>query len=63
MYLDNSLQVFPGVLESLHGEPGVRVGSHLEALDLFVKSCQLVEISLGSTERGLELVMVLPQIL
>lgn len=62
-YLDDLLQVFPGVLQGLHGEPGVGVDVHLEALYLLVQSCQLVEVCLGSTQRGLKLVVVLPQVL
>lgn len=30
-------QVAPGLLESLHGEPGVGVGTHVERLDLLVQ--------------------------
>ena len=35
----------------------------METLDLFVEDCQLVEVSLGSKQRGLELFMILSQVL
>lgn len=53
-YLDDLLQVAPGLLQGLHGEPGVGVGGHAEALDLAVQLGQLVEVGLGGAERGAE---------
>lgn len=46
-YLNDLLQVPPGLLQGLHGEPGVRVGHHLVALDLLVQLSQLVEVGLS----------------
>lgn len=58
---DDLLQVAPGVLERFHREPGVRVRADVEALDLLVKLCQLVEVLFGSAQRRLELVVGLAQ--
>lgn len=46
-HLDDLLQVPPGLLQGLHGEPGVGVGGHAEAFDLAVELGQLVEVGLG----------------
>lgn len=53
--LDDLLQIAPGVLERLHREPGVRIGSDVEALDLLVERGQCLEVGLGRGERRLEL--------
>lgn len=45
--LDDLLQVPPGLLQGLHGEPGVGIGHHLVALDLLVQFCQLVKVCLS----------------
>lgn len=45
--LDDLLQVPPGLLQGLHGEPGVGIGHHLVALDLLVQFCQLVKVGLS----------------
>lgn len=50
MYLDDFLQVPPGLVQGLHGEPGVGIGDHMEALDLPVQLRQMVEVSLGRAE-------------
>lgn len=60
-HLDDLLEVPPGLLQGVHGEPGVGVGSHLKGLDLFVQGCQLVEVSQGGAQGCLELVVGLPQ--
>lgn len=60
-YLDDLLQVPPGLLQSLHGEPGVGVGHHVVALDLPVELGQLVEIGLGGAQGSTERVMGLTQ--
>lgn len=60
-HLDDLLQVPPGLLQGLHGEPGVGVGGHAEALDLAVQLGQLVEVGLGRAERGAEGVVGLTQ--
>lgn len=52
--LDILLQVPPGLLQGLHGEPGVRVGYDLVALDLLVQLRQLVEVGLSRAQRGAE---------
>lgn len=48
--LDNFLQIPPSFFKSLHSKPGVGVGGYTEALDLAIKLCQLVEVSLGRTK-------------
>lgn len=62
-HLDDFLEVPPGLLQSLHGEPGVGVGPHLKGLDLLVQGGQLVEVCQGSTQGCLELVVGLPKCL
>lgn len=59
--LDDLLQVAPGLLQGLHGEPGVGVGHHLVALDLLVQLGQLVEVGLSRAERGAERLVGLTQ--
>ena len=59
--LDDLLQVAPGIFESLHGEPGVRVLSDVEAFDLLVQLGEGLEVDAGGRERGLELVVSLAQ--
>lgn len=49
-YLDDLLQVPPGLLQSLHGEPGVGVRHHVVALDLTVELSQLVEVGLSGAQ-------------
>lgn len=49
-HLNDLLQVLPGIFQGLHGEPGVRVGAHVETLDLFVQLGQLVEVGLRRAE-------------
>ena len=61
LYLDDLLQTLPGVLEGLHGEPGVGVDAHVEAEDLLVQLRQLVEVNLSRTQGRLELFMGLTQ--
>ena len=46
-FLDDLLKVPPGVLQCLHGEPGVRVLAHVEALDLLVKLGQGLKVDAG----------------
>lgn len=60
-YLNDLLQVPPGLLQSLHGKPGVGVGHHLVALDLAIKLGQLVEVSLSRAQGGTESVVGLTQ--
>uniref|UniRef100_A0A2M4B367 Putative secreted protein n=1 Tax=Anopheles triannulatus TaxID=58253 RepID=A0A2M4B367_9DIPT len=45
--LDDLLQVAPSVLERLHREPGVRVRSYFEALDLTIQGGQRLEVHLS----------------
>lgn len=52
--LDNFLQIPPSFFKSLHSKPSVRVGGYTEALDLPIKLCQLVEVSLGRAKWGTE---------
>lgn len=59
--LDDLLQVPPGLLQGLHGEPGVGVGRHLVALDLLVQLGQLVEVGLGRAQRRAERLVGLAQ--
>lgn len=56
-YLDDLLQVPPGLLQSLHGEPGVGVRHHMVALDLAVELGQLVEVSLSRAQGRAERVV------
>jgi len=63
IYLDDLLEVVPCVVQGLHGEPGVGVRTHVEALDLAVEGRQLVEVLLGRLQRRLELLVVLTQVL
>ena len=60
-YPDDLLQVAPRVFQGVHGEPRVRVETHVEALDLLVELRQLVEIHFRSCKRGLELLVGLAQ--
>lgn len=59
--LDNFLQIPPGFFKSLHSKPSVRVGGYTEALDLAIKLCQLVEVSLGGTQWGAESIVSFSQ--
>ena len=60
-YLDDLLQVPPGLLQGLHGEPGVGVGHHLVALDLLVQLGQLAEVGLRRAQGGAEGIVGLAQ--
>lgn len=60
-YLDDLLQVPPGLLQSLHGEPSVGVRHHMVALDLAVELSQLVEVGLGGAQGRAERVVGLTQ--
>ena len=60
-HLDDFLEVPPGLLQGVHGEPGVGVGSHLKGLYLLVQGRQLVEVGQGGAKGRLELVVGLPQ--
>lgn len=59
--LDNFLQIPPSFFKSLHSKPGVGVGGYTEALDLAIKLCQLVEVSLGRTKWRTESIMSFSQ--
>ena len=43
-FLDDLLEVPPGVFQCLHGEPGVGVLANVEALDLLVKLGQGLKV-------------------
>lgn len=51
---DDLLQIAPRLFQRLHVEPGVRVGAHVEALDLLVQVGQRLEIGFGIRQRSLE---------
>ena len=60
-YLDYFLQVFPGFLQCVHGEPCVWVVSDIEALNLLIQGRQLVKIGLSGAQWSLELIVGLSQ--
>lgn len=60
-YLDDLLQVPPGLLQSLHSEPGIGVGDHVVALDLAIELSQLVKISLSGAQGRAECIVGLTQ--
>jgi hypothetical protein len=53
--LDDLLEVAPSFLQSFHGEPGVRVGSNVEALDLPVELLQGFKIFVSCRKGSLKL--------
>ena len=59
--LDDGLEVLPGLLQGLHGEPGVGVGSHVEALDLLVQLGQGLKVGRGRRKALQELTVSLLQ--
>ena len=58
---DDHLEVLPGVDQGLHGEPGVGVSAHVEALDLLVQLGQRVKVGVCRGQAGLELGVRLAQ--
>ncbi len=46
-FLDDLLEVSPGVFQSLHGEPGVGVLANVKALDPLVKLSQRLKVDAG----------------
>ena len=52
-FRDDLLQVAPRVLQRLHGEPGVRIGAHLEALDVSIQRRQRLKVHLRRRQRSL----------
>ena len=61
LYLDDLPEVVPGVVEGVHGEPGVGVGSHVEALDLLVQLGQGLKVGRGRRKALQELTVSLLQ--
>ena len=53
-FLDDLLEVPPGVFQCLHGEPSVGVLANVEALDLLVKLGQGLKVDASGWKRSLE---------
>lgn len=60
-YSNQFLETLPGIEECLHGEPSVRIGSHVQRFDTIIGSFQFIEIVTSFFENCLESIVSIDQ--
>ena len=60
-YSDQFLEALPGIEECLHGEPSVRISSHVQRFNTIIRSFQFIEIVTSFFENCLESIVSIDQ--